>query len=151
MSNVSVANQHTPDEREERCWDFYIFSVANGQPNAYESAIKAEYSEDHARNITLQGWFKERLEKLKRRAMLPKSERVLDKTLQYETEKNGEVLVDLLRVQVDVAKHITKTLGKDEGYSERQEHTGAGGKDLFYPTPEEKEKIDKVFKTLQNG
>jgi hypothetical protein len=122
MSKVSSSNQHTSDEREQKCWDFYVATVSSGCPNAYQSAIKAEYSKDHAENITLQGWFKERNNKLIRKDMLSKAEKVLDKTLSYNAEnEEGVVKTDLLRIQTDVAKHITKTLGKDEGYSEKTE------------------------------
>lgn len=66
--------------------------------------------------------------------MLDKAERVLDKTLQLEAvDQEGKVQVDLLRVQTDVAKHLTKTLGK-EHYSERTEVTGKDGEKLL-PTP----------------
>ena len=118
MSNVSPANQHTPDEREQKCWDFYVESILKGQENAKASAIKAGYSEEHADNITLQGWFKGRKEKLKRKDMLSKAEKKLEKTLDYEpVNEEGKLDVALLRVQADVAKHVTSTLGKDEGYS----------------------------------
>lgn len=142
--NPNGANGTTSDPREQVCWDFYVESLTNGRENAYESAIKAKYSEDHARNITLQGWFKERLAKLKRRDMLSKAEKVLDKTLSYETEdEEGKVRVDLLRVQTDVAKTVVSTLGKDEGYSTRQEHTGADGEKLISNqfTPEEQQAL----------
>lgn len=132
--NPYGANGSTSDPREQICWDLYIQSILKGQENACESAIQAGYSEDHSRNITLQGWFKERKDRLKRKDMLSKAEKVLDKTLTYITEDvDGKVKTDLLRVQTDVAKHITNTLGKNEGYSTRNEITGADGKDL--PTP----------------
>lgn len=131
MSKVSPANQHTNDEREQKCWDFYIESVVNGTENGYESAIKAGYSEDHSRNITMQGWFKERLSKLKRKDMLSKAERVLEKTLTYSTEdEEGNPKADILRIQTDVAKHVTSTLGKNEGYSTRTEIAGKDGEPI---------------------
>lgn len=126
--NPNGANQHTSDPREQICWDFYVESVTSGMPNANASAIKAGYSEDHARNITLQGWFKERLENLERQEMLSKAEKKLAKTLTYEVENDkGEIKTDLLRIQTDVAKHLTSTLGKNKGYSTKveQENTGS--------------------------
>jgi phage terminase small subunit len=149
MEQTKQANQYTPDKREQICWDFYVESITKGQPNAYESAIKAGYSEDHARNITLQGWFKERLEDLDRKDMLSKAEKKLAKTLTYEVEdtETGKVQTDLLRIQVDVSKHLTSTLGKDKGYSSRTEQTGKDGKDLIPPTLSEEEK-DKLNKLL---
>lgn len=122
QSNPNGANGTTSDPREQICWDFYVESVIKGEVNAYASAIKAKYSEDHARNITMQGWFKERLEDLERKDMLSKAEKKLAKTLTYEVEnKEGEVRTDLLRIQVDVSKHLTSTLGKNKGYSTKTE------------------------------
>lgn len=131
MSNVSAANQHTPDDRQQKCWDLYVKSIIAGVPNARKAALQAGYSEFQADNITLQGWFKGRKEKLKRKDMLSKAEKVLAKTLEYEPMNDkGEIDVPLLRVQTDVSKHVTSTLGKSEGYSTRIEKTGFGGKPL---------------------
>jgi len=131
QSNPNGANGVTSDPREQVMWDIYISKIANGKENAYESAVEAGYSEDHSRNITLQGWFKERLAKLKRRDILSKAEKVLEKTLSYDVEEESEngirIKTDLLRIQTDVAKHVTSTLGKDEGYSNRTENTGKDG------------------------
>lgn len=128
QTNPNGANGTTSDEREQICWDFYVESIAKGKVNAYESAIKSGYSEDHSRNITIQGWFKERLAKLKRKEMFSKAERNLDKALDtsYEDEE-GRIKSDVMRIVVDVSKTVVQTLGKDEGYSGRQEITGANG------------------------
>lgn len=132
--NPNGANGTTSDPREQVMWDFYIENLSKGFDNAKDAALKAGYSEPHADNITLQGWFKGRQDKLRRKEMLSDAEKVLKNTLKYKVVKDsGEVKTELLRIQTDVAKHITKTLGKNEGYSERTEHTGADGKDL--PTP----------------
>lgn len=145
MNKENLSN----DPREQLCWDIYLEKLASGIENAYQSAIEAGYSQSHAENITLQGWFKERKSGLVRKNMLTKAEKVLDKTLTYEpVDEKGEIKVDLVRVQVDVAKHITKTLGKDEGYSERQEHTGKNGEALIPPvlTEEEKQALLSLIK-----
>jgi len=149
QTNPNGANGTTSDPREQTCWDFYIESIVKGQVNAYESAIKAGYSESHAENITLQGWFKERLEDLERKEMLSKAEKKLSKTLTYEVENDkGEIKTDLLRIQVDVSKHLTSTLGKDKGYSNRNELTGKDGEKLIPEaiTQEEKEKLLSLIK-----
>jgi hypothetical protein len=135
VTNPNGANGTTSDPREQICWDFYVESIAKGEVNAYASAIKAGYSEDHARNITMQGWFKERLEHLERLELLSLAEKTLLKTLKYksmEIDENGneKIKTDLLRIQNDASKHITSTLGKDKGYSNRQEHTGKNGESL---------------------
>ena len=130
-TNPFGANGATSDPREQICWDNYIKSLAGGKGNAYQSALDARYSEDHARNITLQGWFKERLSKLKRRDMLSKAERNLDKVLDTKYEDaEGKLIPDVMRIVVDVSKNIASTLGKDEGYSTRTEQTGKDGADL---------------------
>ena len=123
MSKVSSANESTSDPREQICWDLYVKSIIKGEANAYKAAIKAGYSKDHSRNITLQGWFKERLSKLKRREMLSKAERNLDKIMDLPLEDKANVVLD-------ASKFIAKTLGKDEGYSDRSELTGKDGKDI---------------------
>lgn len=130
-SNPNGSNQHTNDIREQLMWDFYIEGLLQGIENAYAAAKKANYSEDHARNITLQGWFKERKAKLKRKDMLSKSEKVLEDTLDMSSlDKEGRTDPQLHKIKVDVAKTIVTTLGKDEGYSTRSEMTGKDGKDL---------------------
>lgn len=127
-TNPNGANGTTSDIREQKCWDFYIESITIGQENAYESAIKAGYEHSTAKNVTMRGWFKERLEDLERKNMLSKAEKVLAKTLNYSTEnEDGTVKVDLLRVQLDASKHLTSTLGKNKGYSTRSEIGGTNG------------------------
>lgn len=138
MSKVSPANQHTNDEREQKCWDFYVEGVLRGEENSYAAAVKAGYSDDHSRNITIQGWFVERKARLKRKDMLSKAERVLDRTLDATDEKLAQ----------DTAKFVAKTLGKDDGYSERSEITGKDGKDLFNPSDEDKESAKKALEQI---
>lgn len=136
-SNPNGANQFLADPRQRLTWELYIKPGTKYFGNAYQSAMKAGYEEGYAAQITTAEWF---LDKLRRLNMLSKAEKVLDKTLTYEpVDEKGDIKVDLLRVQTDVAKHITKTLGKDEGYNERTELTGKDGKDLIL-------NFDPVFK-----
>jgi hypothetical protein len=122
MSINSSANQHTDDDREQLCWDIYVANLAKGIDNAYQAAIEAKYSEDHSRNITMQGWFKERKDRLRRKDILSKAEQKLEKILNYEpVDVEGKLDVPLLRVQADVSKHVTSTLGKNDGYSTKIE------------------------------
>ena len=76
-NNPNGANGTTSDPREQKTWDRYVVNLTKGIDNAYQAAVEEGYSDDHARNITLQGWFKERKAKLKRKDMLSKSEKVL--------------------------------------------------------------------------
>ena len=130
--NPNGANGTTSDPREQVMWDFYIDSMRENRVNAYESAIKAGYEESTARQITVRSWFIERLEDLERKDMLSKAEKKLAKSLTYEVEnEKGEIKTDLLRIQVDVSKHLTETLGKKKGYSKRTELTGEDGQQLI--------------------
>lgn len=131
MSNPNGANQYVMDPRQRKCWEDYINPKSETFGNAYRSALASGYEENTAAVITTVPWFQEKLRRLN---MLSKAEKVLDKTLEMEpVNEEGKTDVALLRVQTDVAKHITSTLGKNEGYSTRSELTGADGKDL--PTP----------------
>ena len=122
-TNPNGANGTTSDPREQVMWDFYVDSIRENRTNAYESAIKAGYEEATAKQITIRRWFIERLEDLERKDMLSKAEKKLAKTLTYDVEdkETGKVQTDLLRIQTDVAKHLTSTLGKNKGYSTRTE------------------------------
>src|SRR3990167_9654838 len=136
MSLVSSANQYTPDQRQQLCWDEYLKGVINGQPNAYKAALSAGYSKDQALNITIQGWFKAKEENLKVEGMLSKAERNLDQMLDLKTEQpiliNKELVVDdngnavevtnpaLLRTKADVTMFVAERLGKKK-YSQRNE------------------------------
>lgn len=133
-TNPNGANQTTSDPREQKMWDIYVEGLTAGYDNAYEAAIKAGYEESSAKNITLRGWFKERKDRLRRKDMLSDSEKLLHKTIKYDhLDKDGNIRVDLLRVQTDVAKTLATTLGKDLGYSTRTENTGKDGEALIAP------------------
>lgn len=133
--NPNGSNGTTSDPREQVMWDIYITKLANGIDNAYESAIEAGYEPSSAKNIRLREWFKERYKSLERKEMLSDAEKVLRKAMRYSVEKiddegNVKILSDVLRIQTDVAKHLTSTLGKDKGYSTRVENTGKDGEQI---------------------
>jgi len=131
IPNPNGANGSTSDPREQTCWDIYI---KGGMNNGAQAAREAGYSEASALHITTRDWFIERLSSLRRKEMLSKAERNLSKALDtnYENDE-GKVMSDVMRIVVDVSKHMTETLGKNEGYSKRNELTGKDGADL--PTP----------------
>lgn len=146
-TNPNGANQYQLDPRQKLCWEFYVNPNSETFGNGLKSAIKAGYEEGTANQITVAAWFRD---KLRRFNMLEKAEKVLDKTLEMKsTNDEGVVQVDLLRVQTDVAKHLTKTLGK-EHYSERTELTGPEGKDLI-PDQKSKERAEAAVKSFLNG
>lgn len=120
---VSPANQYTADERQQKCWDLYLDSIRKGTKNAYQAAIDSGYTHSSAKDITTAGWFLERLEGLKRKELISKSEKKFVETLDYVPVDvdTGKIDSALLRIQNDVAKHITSTLGKDLGYTTKTE------------------------------
>lgn len=112
--------------RQRLIWKAYISPKSATFGNCYRSALATGYSDTYARKVSWQPWFKA---KLRRMNMVNKAEKVMDITLDLPTAK---LEADKLRVQTDVAKFIAKTLGKDEGYSERQEVTGANGNPIVF-------------------
>jgi hypothetical protein len=144
--NPNGANGTTSDPREQIMWDYYVDGIRQNKTNAYEAAIKAGYSKSHSENITLQGWFKEKLEDLERKDMLSKAEKKLAKTLTYEVEtQEGKIQTDLLRIQTDVAKHLTSTLGKNKGYSTKIEQEHSGNIEVINLSEEEKAGLKKLL------
>lgn len=142
MTNPNGSNQYQTDPRQKLCWDLYINPKSETFGNAYQSAIKAGYAEDSAKQITVTTWF---LEKTRRLNMLDKAEKTLEKTLQYEpVNEEGRIDTALLRTQTDVAKFIAERLGK-EHYSSRQEVTGKDGGDIEVKINPKAEEIAKEF------
>ena len=133
-ANPNGANDTTSDPREQQAWDFYVESVLEGRESAYKAAMDAGYEESSAKNITLRGWFKERKDELRRRGMPSKAERNLERMLDTEWEfvqgKTKVVNTEIMRVVADISKTVAKTLGKKYGWTERNELTGADGKDF---------------------
>lgn len=116
--------------KQKVMWDNYVDPRSPTYGNATQSALRAGYADSTAHTITNTRYFRERLRRLN---MLSRAEKVLKKTLIMTTkDETGKEQADLLRIQVDAAKHITKTLGKDEGYSERSEVTGKDGNPIVF-------------------
>jgi hypothetical protein len=130
------------DPRQQVCWDNFVNPESKTFGNAQRSALAAGYEEASAHNITIRAWFIARRKQLALRGdLLSDAEKVLFKTLRYKTDREVEekgkkitkVNVGLLSVQVEAAKHVTKRLGKDQGWAERVEQTGPNGSSL--PSP----------------
>lgn len=118
------------DIRKKLTWDNYVNPKSDTFGSAYRSSIKAGYSASYASIVTTSEWFKAKILRLN---LLSKAEKVLNKTLDMETMgENGKEDAALIRVQNDSAKFVAKTLGKDEGYSERTEVTGKDGGDIVF-------------------
>lgn len=87
--------------------------------NAYQSALKAGYSDEYAQNMTGQcpNWL---------------SENISDAKLLLKAEKNINKLLDQdddLKVKADLTKFVAGRLGKKK-WSERQELSGPNGESL---------------------
>lgn len=124
--NPNKANQWIPDPRRDVCWDIFLRSWMNGVPNAKQAALDAGYSETTSSNISSQTWFKDKFARLKRKDMLSKAERNLDKILDLDYSKLDELTgertaidIDKLKIVADISKMTATTLGKDEGYSSK--------------------------------
>lgn len=122
------ANQYQVDPRQADFLAYFLNPESETFSNALQSGLKAGYSQEYSENITnqLPKWLAENLGKHTR---LAKAEKVLDKTLEYNTEEEGKVNTQLLKIQSDVAKFIAETVGKAT-YSKRQEFTGKDGEKL---------------------
>jgi len=99
---------------------YYTNPTSETFSNALQSALKAGYKQEYAENITalMPNWLSENIGRRKR--MLSKAEKKLDELIDS----------DDVRVSADVSKFIAKTIGKDEGYSDRTEHTGKNGESI---------------------
>ena len=137
-TNPNGANQYVMDPRQKECWSLYIDPKSKTFGNATQSAIKAGYTKGTANMITTEDWFKGKLRRLN---LLDKAERNLDKIMDLPLEDKANVVLD-------ASKFIAKTLGKDEGYSDRSELTGKDGKDLM---PDQKKLIADSIEDYLNG
>jgi hypothetical protein len=120
----------TTDIRKQDFWKAYLDRKSPTYSNAFKSAVSVGYGEGYATTITGALWFKA---KMRRKSLLNKAEHVLDKTLDMVViDEKGKVDAALARVQNDSAKFIAKTLGKDDGYTERTETTGKDGNPIVF-------------------
>lgn len=135
MSINSVANQYVLDPRALACWEYYTDPKSETFGNATRSGIKAGYYDEYSEHITQAQWF---CVKLRRLNMLSKAEKVLDDYLEmddFDEIKVGKTKIKkknpaLAKIKQDTAKFLAERIGKAEGYSTRQELTGANGKEL---------------------
>lgn len=115
-----MADELTP--RQAEFIKLWINPKSETFGNAYASAIKAGFSEQYAKLITTREckWMDEA--NRRRIRMLDKAEGNLESITDIGTEDT-----ETLKVVADVSKFIAKTLGKDNGWSDRTELTGKGG------------------------
>lgn len=92
--------------------------------NTWDTWIYKDYK-DFRKNLT--SWKKERL--------LKKSEKLSEEILDIDhVDEKGGVDTDILRVKQKESEFVRTTLGKEEGYSTRNELTGKDGKEFEIKT-----------------
>ena len=115
--------------QQERFLDYYTNPKSETFSVATKSAIKAEYSEAYANNITglMPDWLFENIGDMKR---LRKAEKNLDEVqnlMIYNDE--GKLDINIVDKRTKVDMFIAERLNKNK-YSTRTEQTGKDGKDL---------------------
>jgi hypothetical protein len=124
-----AGNQHVPDPRQSTFLSYYLDPKSETFSNAYQSALKAGYSEEYATNITGQmpDWLSDSLSDA---SLLAKAEKRLNQILDLEpVNEEGGVDNSLLANQMKAINLVAKGIGKAK-YSERVEQTGANGQPL---------------------
>ena len=122
------------DIRRLNFWKNYLKQTSPTFGNAKASAEAAGYAKAYAWNITREPFFKR---KLRHMNLYQNAEKVLEEAMEVShKDKDGKVDSATLRVKTDVAKHVTKNLGKDDGWTERTETTGKDGTPIIVMPPE---------------
>lgn len=114
--------------------------------NAYQSAIKAGFSEDYATTITAPSreieWVAEIVRDVE---MLSKAEKVLNKTLGFIDDDDAA----RQKLAQDSAKFIAPRLGKKK-WAERQEHSGPEGQPIDINLNKlDDDQLDKLIAGIQ--
>ena len=128
-SNPNGSNQYKPDPRQVLFLSKYLDPKSKSFSNAYQSAIEAGYEDEYAKTILSQGldWLSESLNDNK---LLAKAEKRLNQFLDLEpVDEEGNIDNSLIANQMKAVTLVAKGIGKAK-YSERQEHTGEGGKPI---------------------
>lgn len=151
------------DPRQNLTWKYYVDPKSDTFGNAKQSAIRAGYDELHAKDITMTRWFKVKLRRLN---MLNTAEKVLQETMTIDhmvpkigmfgpikdpetKERVFQVDSQILKIKQDTAKFVGERLGKDVGYSTRNEITGADGEKLIPEPSEEMKRIAAQMLKIQ--
>lgn len=107
-----MAGKKHLDQRQQNFIVNYFSPESETYLNAHRSAIASGYREEYAQNITAQmpKWLSEQLEYNNR--VVTKAKRRLEQFIDDKSDK---------RVSSDMVKFTLKTLGKEEGFTERNE------------------------------
>jgi phage terminase small subunit len=119
VTNPNGANQYKVDPRQALFLSYYLDTKSKTFSNAYQSALKAGYSDVYALAVASQmpKWLSETIKHSK---LVRKAEKNLEEMLEMEDDDVG-----LKRIKADITKFVLERLNK-ERYSQRQE-LGAGG------------------------
>ena len=123
--------------QQELFLSYYTNPKSETFSNAYQSALKAGYSEEYSQNITgqLPDWLSESISDMKR---LRKAEKNLDEVQNIEIyNEEGKPDPQLIDKRTKVDMFIAERLNKNKD-STRSEHTGAGGGAIQIETEEKK-------------
>jgi len=129
-TNPNGANQYKRDPRQLLFKKYYCSPKSETFGNAFQSAIKAGFSEEYASNITTQKttWFSEIMADME---ILDDSLEVLKETLHYDAVVDGNIDVGIAGLKLKAALFGAERLGK-ERYSLRNEITGEDGEPISW-------------------
>ena len=142
-------NTNLLNPQQEAFLSYYTNPKSETFGNAKASAIKANYSESYADNITdfMPDWLLENMGDMKR---LRKAEKNLDEVQNLQIiDEEGKIDANLIDKRTKVDMFLAERLNKNK-YSTRQEQTGKDGKDLIPETITEEEKT-KLLKLLKKS
>ena len=136
MGTISydLKNFHCLDARQNLFWSFYLLQDSATFSNATQSALRAGFKGNSAKQVVTTVWFKSGMQKCE---LLRKSKDVLEKTLD-ESSKD-------MKLAQDTAKFVARTLGKSDGFSERTEMTGRDGEAIEYRTDVPDSQVEKII------
>lgn len=129
-----MSEQTRFDLRKDIAWALYTDPRSETFNNAYKSALKANYSEDHAKTITLEKWWKHNVKMLE--VMLPLAEKGLVEDLEIPKKSTAA----LRRIRADAIKFVASTVGRQRYHTKTEIETNSS-LSLIAGNP----MIDKLF------
>jgi len=140
VSNPNGANQWVPDPRQDLFLSHYLDPNSETFSNAYQSALKAGYSDEYAQVVTRgRSWLSEAVSDARLVTLATKNLEVALVGGLDDPEKGGKPL------QMRATEFSLKGLQKAK-WSDRQEVTGKDGKDLIPEAITDEER--QAIKTL---
>ena len=116
---------------------YYLDPKSPTFSNVLQSGVKAGFSREYSESLGYQNptWFANAIGKARNVKRLEKTLSNLDEVQELPIRNDeGKIVTDVLRERTKVDLFIAETLGKEEGYSKRNELTGANGKDFEIKT-----------------